>query len=172
MVKKLVSWDEVLEALPPVVRGKLDSLYLLKAELNTRTTPAEVHAIFDADLAAWIGTAPGALDTLLEFANAIGNDPNFAATITAKFATMQTDINGKAPLVHTHVANDITDASAIGKSVLRSNTTTAARDAIGAGTSSLTIGTVAGTALEGHRLQVVASLPGSPTPNTWYGIPE
>lgn len=36
---------------------------------------------------ALINSAPGALDTLNELAIALGNDPNFAATITAALAT-------------------------------------------------------------------------------------
>jgi hypothetical protein len=42
-------------------------------------------------LQAWIGGAPVALDTLLEFATALGNDPNFATTIV-------TLLGGKQPL--------------------------------------------------------------------------
>jgi hypothetical protein len=38
-------------------------------------------------IAAWVGAAPSALDTLAEFAVAIANDPNFANTITALIAT-------------------------------------------------------------------------------------
>ncbi|SPO68097.1 tail fiber protein [Pseudomonas sp. JV241A] len=36
-----------------------------------------------------IGAAPGALDTLVELANALGNDPNFAATMTNALASKQ-----------------------------------------------------------------------------------
>lgn len=42
-----------------------------------------------AGIAAWIGAAPVALDTLLELATALNNDPNFAATMT-------TALGGKA----------------------------------------------------------------------------
>lgn len=40
-----------------------------------------------AQINALIASAPGALDTLNELAVALGNDPNFAATITASLAT-------------------------------------------------------------------------------------
>ncbi len=53
----------------------------------TAMTPADVAA----RLAAVIGAAPGALDTLAELAAAIGNDANYAATITTALA-------GKQPL--------------------------------------------------------------------------
>ncbi|WP_052676567.1 tail fiber protein [Pseudomonas sp. 2(2015)] len=36
-----------------------------------------------------IGAAPGALDTLVELANALGNDPNFATTMTNALASKQ-----------------------------------------------------------------------------------
>ncbi|WP_258197219.1 phage tail-collar fiber domain-containing protein [Pseudomonas plecoglossicida] len=48
-------------------------------------------AFVKAALEALVAAAPGALDTLNELAAAIGNDPNFAATITNSLA-------GKAPL--------------------------------------------------------------------------
>ncbi|OCP21881.1 MULTISPECIES: hypothetical protein [unclassified Ensifer] len=53
-----------------------------------------------------IGAAPGTLNTLQEIADALGDDPNFAATITQSLA-------GKADLAHTHVAADITDLAAL-----------------------------------------------------------
>lgn len=59
---------------------------------------------------------------------------------------MQTALNAKANTTHTHTSNDISDASSVGKSVLTAATATAARNALGAGTSNLTIGNTAGTA--------------------------
>lgn len=40
-----------------------------------------------------IGSAPGVLDTLKEIADALGNDPNFATTITKKLAALAEQIN-------------------------------------------------------------------------------
>jgi hypothetical protein len=40
-----------------------------------------------AAISALVNSAPGALDTLNELAIALGNDPNFASTITASLAT-------------------------------------------------------------------------------------
>lgn len=56
---------------------------------------------------------------------------------------------GAAPLVHTHVATDITDSTTIGRSVLTAASTGAARTAIGAGTSDLALGTSSTTAKRG-----------------------
>jgi hypothetical protein len=57
---------------------------------------------------------------------------------------------GKAAAVHTHAAADISDSTSIGRDVLTAATQSAARGAIGAGTSSLALGTTAGTACEGN----------------------
>ena len=53
-----------------------------------------------------VGASPGTLDTLQEIADALGDDPNFAATITQQLA-------GKSDIGHTHVAADITDLQAL-----------------------------------------------------------
>ncbi|MEV4123738.1 hypothetical protein [Nocardia sp. NPDC049707] len=50
----------------------------------------------------------------------------------------------------THAAADITDSTTTGRAVLTAASAAAVRTAIGAGTSSLAIGTVAGTACEGN----------------------
>lgn len=47
----------------------------------------ETDAAIDSAISNLINSAPGALDTLQEIATALGNDPNFAATITAQLAT-------------------------------------------------------------------------------------
>jgi len=50
---------------------------------DTATQPADLSTAIDALVSA----APGTLDTLNELAAALGNDPNFAATITNSIAT-------------------------------------------------------------------------------------
>lgn len=49
-------------------------------------TAAQVQAAIDAAIANLVDSAPGALDTLNEIAAALGDDPNFAATITNQLA--------------------------------------------------------------------------------------
>jgi len=144
-------------------------------------------------VAAIIDSAPGTLDTLNEIAEALGDDPNFAATITAalgnrvRFDAAQTLTGaqqtqartnigagtsnlvigvtgttamagnktftaaevGAAPASHTHTAANISDATTVGRNVLTATDATAVRGVIGAGTSSLVIGTNAGTAKAG-----------------------
>lgn len=50
-------------------------------------TPAGAQAKVDAAVSALLAGAPGALDTLLELANALGNDPNFATDIATLIGT-------------------------------------------------------------------------------------
>lgn len=68
----------------------------VEAEAGTGTTerrwtPQRVAQAVAAQIAALINSAPGALDTLDELAAALGDDPNFAATVTSALA-------GKQPL--------------------------------------------------------------------------
>jgi hypothetical protein len=60
----------------------------------------------------------------------------FAELNNVTLAGMNTAIDGKANISHTHVINDITDATTVGKSVVQAANSGAARSAIGAGTSS------------------------------------
>lgn len=78
-----------------------------------------------------VGSAPSTLDTLNELAAALGDDENFAATVTTSLSlkqdkvgnvsnteigyldgvtsAIQTQLDGKADETHTHVIADITD---------------------------------------------------------------
>lgn len=58
---------------------------------GTNTTQISTTAFVQAAIAALIDSSPGALDTLNELAAALGDDPNFASTITTALA-------GKQPL--------------------------------------------------------------------------
>ena len=53
-----------------------------KANKTDTLTPAQI----DARIEQVIGSAPEVLDTLKEIADALGNDPNFAASMTAELA--------------------------------------------------------------------------------------
>lgn len=57
---------------------------------------------------------------------------------------------GAAPTVHTHTASQISDSTAVGRSVLTAADAAAARTVIGAGTSDLVIGTTSTTAKAGN----------------------
>jgi hypothetical protein len=61
------------------------------AALGTNTTQVATMAALQAAIANLLDSSPGALDTLNELAAALGDDPNFAATMTNALA-------GKQPL--------------------------------------------------------------------------
>lgn len=56
------------------------------AAAGTNTTQLATTAFVAAAIASLISAAPGALDTLNELAAALGNDPNFATTVTNSLA--------------------------------------------------------------------------------------
>lgn len=60
-------------------------------DVAARPTQSVVETLIAAAVANLLNGAPGALDTLQELANALGNDANFAASVTNALA-------GKAPL--------------------------------------------------------------------------
>lgn len=69
------------------ITGTLSSQTDLAAALAAKATPSDITAAINN----LVNSAPGTLDTLNELASALGNDPNYAATITAALAA-------KAPL--------------------------------------------------------------------------
>lgn len=54
---------------------------------GTNTTQVATTAFVQAAITALVNSAPGALDTLNELAAALGNDANFASTVTSALAT-------------------------------------------------------------------------------------
>jgi hypothetical protein len=74
------------------------------AALGTNTTQIATAAFVQAAIAALVASSPAALDTLNELAAALGNDANFAATMTTALA-------GKAAANHSHFRGDWAPAS-------------------------------------------------------------
>lgn len=66
-----------------------------KSKLDNSYTKAQVESAISTAINALINGSPGALDTLKELADAMGNDPNFAATITNKLASKVDKVTGK-----------------------------------------------------------------------------
>ncbi|MDF3316487.1 hypothetical protein [Rhodococcus sp. C3V] len=98
-----------------------------------------------------------------------GADPRLsdARTPTAHTHTignvtgLQTALDGKSATSHSHTAADISDATTVGRNVLKAADAAAARTAIGAGASNLLIGTTSATAMRGDANQIVTVLPAS-----------
>jgi hypothetical protein len=112
-------------------------------------TAAFVEARVQAALTQLTTGAPGLLDTLDEIAAAIGDDPNFAASMTTALAgkvptsrtinghDLTADVTlgvgdvGAAPAVHTHTVSQISDSGTVGQNVVKSATIITAQQAIG-----------------------------------------
>lgn len=76
--------------------------------------------------------------------------PSSHTHVITDVTNLQSALDGKASSTHSHTAAQISDATAVGRNVLTATDAAAARSAIGAGTSSLAIGTAAGTAAAGN----------------------
>lgn len=81
----------------PLATTSKDGLmpYGMFSKLNGLYTNAQIDAAISKAINALINGSPGALDTLKELATAMGNDPNFAATITNKLAGKVDKVTGK-----------------------------------------------------------------------------
>ncbi|URN94633.1 MAG: hypothetical protein NAG76_22920 [Candidatus Pristimantibacillus lignocellulolyticus] len=79
--------DVILES-----EASLSNALLLKADKDITYTKTET----DERIKNIIGSAPEALDTLVEIAEALNNDPNFAATITLQLSSKVEKIAGKS----------------------------------------------------------------------------
>lgn len=67
--------------------------------LKLRATTTDTNAAIAAAIAALVDTAPGTLDTLNELAAALGDDPNFATTVTTALNNrVRTGATGRADM--------------------------------------------------------------------------
>lgn len=72
-----------------------------------------------------------------------------------------TDISGKSDVGHTHTVAQLSDATALGRSILQDATGAEVRSAIGAGTSDLVIGTTSTTAMRGDKTFAFTEITGT-----------
>lgn len=95
---------------------------------------------------------------------------NWGSWLRTLLATLKSFVDGletsKAATTHTHASTDLTDSTPTGRQVIQATTQLAARNAIGAGTSNVVIGTGAGQAADAS---VVATKIGS-TGGGWTDI--
>lgn len=119
-----IAWGDITGVLTDQV--DLNTALGLKAPLNsptftgipaaptaaggTNTTQIATTAFVRAEVAAIVDTAPGTLDTLNELAAALGDDPNFATTVTNALAL-------KAPLASPTFTGTLTYDAGIGTSL-------------------------------------------------------
>lgn len=84
-------------------------------------------------------------------------------TVTVDWADVQNKPATFPPATHSHLATGISDSTATGRAVLTAASATAARTAIGAGTSSLVVGTGAGDAKAGNWVPAWTEVTGKPS---------
>jgi hypothetical protein len=72
------------------------------AHTHTASNITDIQTYVDGRISLVVDGAPAALDTLNELAAALGDDANFAGTVTTALA-------GKAPTVHTHTMQQVHD---------------------------------------------------------------
>lgn len=90
----------------------------LQAALDAKETPsgaqtkadsalASAKNYTDAKVAGVVNSAPEALDTLYELAEALGNDPNFATTVMTEIGTKETPAGAQAKVdAHANLTNN------------------------------------------------------------------
>ena len=91
----------------------MDSNRIVNVSTPVDTTDVTNKAYVDQQVANVINGAPGALDTLNELANALGDDANFSATVTANIATNSTAITTANTNIATNAADISTNQAAI-----------------------------------------------------------
>lgn len=111
-----------------------------------------------------------------EWDDSLSDDANIAAAKLAKALIEKEDVQRWEDWLFTLDARkpasaDISDATDIGKSLLKAATVAAARTAIGAGTSNLAIGTTSTTALKGDYKPAWADVTDKPTIPPAYTLP-
>jgi hypothetical protein len=89
--------------------AKSEAISAASADATTKADAAEAaaNAYTDTEVAALVASAPGALDTLNELAAALGDDANFASSITASIATKADDTATTAALALKANASDV-----------------------------------------------------------------
>lgn len=91
------------------VRGELVVNGHVTAENATQDNHVVTKAQLDAKVAEVVNSAPETLDTLEELAKSLGDDPNFATTVTNKIGTVDkkidTEINKLANKVEVNIEN-------------------------------------------------------------------
>jgi len=111
----------------------MDNNQVINVASPTAAGHAATKGYVDQEVANLINGAPGALDTLNELANALGDDANFASTVATDIATINSNATGmqsQITVLQSDVAANDADIVAINASVaaLQSDASTAASD--------------------------------------------
>lgn len=138
---------------------------------GTASTQLATTAFVSAAISALINAAPGTLDTLNELAAALGDDPDFAATITGQLAGKAAKAANLSDLTDASAARTNLGAGALGAQVFMAATAAAVRTLLELGGAALlNIGTTAGTAAAGDDGRIVGAVQGSRAVATQHSI--
>jgi hypothetical protein len=88
----------------------------------------------------------------------LGNVANTAPADLPVSTAAQQALDGKAPTSHSHTASQVSDSTTVGRSLVTAVDAAAARTAIGAGTSSLGLGSTSSTAKRGDYAPAAADI--------------
>lgn len=102
--EKLATIDSTLEQKVTVVPGKQLSTEDFTSAEKAKLATAASETYVEEKVAELVGSAPDTLDTLKELADALGNDANFATTITEKIGTKVDKVEGKSLISDTEIA--------------------------------------------------------------------
>ena len=130
------------------IRTDTGNTFVLAAE--PASTLANWKEVVSAGKVVSVAGKTGAV-TLAKADVGLANVDNTSDASKPISTATQTALNGKAATNHTHSSTAITDSTAVGRSVLGASDATAARTAIGAGTSSLALGSTGTTAAAGNH---------------------
>lgn len=98
-----------------ILKAKLDGIeekanYITKLSELVNDMDFQNEEQVNAAIQKIVGSAPEVLDTLKEIADALGNDPNFAATITKKLAALTEEINQEK---EDRIAGDVANSAEV-----------------------------------------------------------
>ncbi|WP_052590800.1 hypothetical protein [Luteipulveratus mongoliensis] len=148
------------------VAGKTGAVTLVANDISNASTVGK-GVLTAADAAAartvlGVGTT-GAVDSVNGHTGTVVlGYADVGAQVAGSYATsadLTAGLAGKAATSHVHATADIADATTVGKAVMMATDAAAARTAIGAGLSNLTIGTTVGTAKVGSWTPTAADIP-------------
>lgn len=117
-----ITGEKIYTVSPLIPDGAVPGAAINKGQLDA--TQASINATITQRITELINNSPTALDTLNELATALGNDPNFATTVTNKLAekvdklTNQTIDGVKTFVKPIVIAPAVTDQEAVNKAQL------------------------------------------------------
>ena len=102
-----------------ILKAKLDGIeekanYITHLSQLINDSGFQTEEEVNAAIQKIIGSAPEVLDTLKEIADALGNDPNFAATITKKLAAITEQVNQE---IEARIAGDEANSAEVAAEV-------------------------------------------------------